>query len=85
MRWFAMVGCWALAGLLLAALAAIHNEMLNSPAKKAALMALADSERGQRLCRRALNCSRVCPTGVYPARRIADLRRMVSAADGDEQ
>jgi succinate dehydrogenase / fumarate reductase iron-sulfur subunit len=68
-----------------AALAAIHNEMLKSPAKKTALLALADGERGQRLCRRALNCSRVCPTAVYPARHIADLRRMVSAAEGDEQ
>jgi succinate dehydrogenase / fumarate reductase iron-sulfur subunit len=68
-----------------AALAAIHNEMLKSPAQKTALLALADGERGQRLCRRALNCSRVCPTAVYPARHIADLRRMVSAVEGDEQ
>jgi succinate dehydrogenase / fumarate reductase iron-sulfur subunit len=68
-----------------AALAAIHNEMLKSPAKKTALLALADGERGQRLCRRALNCSRVCPTAVYPARHIADLRRMVSATKGGEQ
>jgi succinate dehydrogenase / fumarate reductase iron-sulfur subunit len=68
-----------------AALAAIHNEMLKSPAKMTALLALADGRRGQRLCRRALNCSRVCPTAVYPARHIADLRRMVSAAKGDEQ
>ena len=68
-----------------AALAAIHNEMLKSPAQKTPLLALADGERGQRLCRRALNCSRVCPTAVYPARHIADLRRMVSAAEGDEQ
>jgi succinate dehydrogenase / fumarate reductase iron-sulfur subunit len=68
-----------------AALAAIHNEMHKSPAQKTALLALADGERGQRLCRRALNCSRVCPTAVYPARHIADLRRMVSAAEGDEQ
>jgi len=68
-----------------APLAAIHNEMLKSPAEKTALLALAGGERGQRLCRRALNCSRVCPTSVYPARHIADLRRMVSAAEGDEQ
>jgi len=68
-----------------AALAAIHSEMLKSPAKKAALLALAGGERGQRLCRRALNCSRVCPTAVYPARHIADLRRLVSAAEGGEQ
>jgi succinate dehydrogenase/fumarate reductase-like Fe-S protein len=68
-----------------AALAAIHNEMLKSPAKKTALLALADGERGQRLCRRALNCSRVCPTAVNPARHIADLRRMASAAKGGQQ
>lgn len=68
-----------------AALAAIHNETLKSPAKKTALLALADGDRGQRLCRRALDCSRVCPTAVHPARHIADLRRMVLAAESDEQ
>jgi len=26
-------------------------------------------------CRRALECSRVCPTAVYPARHIEELRR----------
>lgn len=68
-----------------AALAAIHNEVLKSPAKKTALLALADGERGQRLCRRALNCSRVCPTAVYPARHIAALRRMVTASERGER
>jgi len=38
---------------------------------------MAANKNGERLCERALNCSRVCPTGVYPARHIADLRRLL--------
>jgi succinate dehydrogenase / fumarate reductase iron-sulfur subunit len=59
-----------------AALAAINCELQKSPQNEKALLALAGSKRGERLCDRALNCSRVCPTGVYPARHIADLRRI---------
>jgi len=58
-------------------LAALNCELQKSPHKEKDLMALAGSTRGQHLCERALNCSRVCPTGVYPARHIADLRRML--------
>lgn len=58
-----------------AALAAIRNEMLKSPSAADDLLSRAGSERGERWCERALACSRVCPTGVYPARHIADLRR----------
>ena len=58
-----------------AALAAIHREILKSPAKKKELLKLAGGKRGERWCQRALACSRVCPTKVYPARHIADLRR----------
>jgi succinate dehydrogenase/fumarate reductase-like Fe-S protein len=60
-----------------AALAAINCELQKSPQKDEDLLALAGSKRGQHLCERALNCSRVCPTGVYPARHIADLRRIL--------
>jgi succinate dehydrogenase / fumarate reductase iron-sulfur subunit len=60
-----------------AALAALNCELQKSPQKESYLMSLADSRRGHHLCERALNCSRVCPTGVYPARHIADLRRML--------
>ena len=58
-----------------AALAALNTE-LHKSAKKDALTLLgqAGSKRGERLCNRALACSRVCPTGVYPARHILDLR-----------
>jgi succinate dehydrogenase / fumarate reductase iron-sulfur subunit len=42
------------------------------------LLELAAGERGVVKCRRALECSRVCPTGVYPARHIEELRRWLS-------
>ena len=58
-----------------AVLAAVNCELRKSPGKSKKLLALAGSKRGQQLCQRALNCSRVCPTGVYPARHIADLRK----------
>jgi succinate dehydrogenase / fumarate reductase iron-sulfur subunit len=60
-----------------AVLAAINCELKKNPQKEKGLMSLADSKRGQHLCERALNCSRVCPTRVYPARHIADLRRLL--------
>ncbi|MBT8365651.1 MAG: 2Fe-2S iron-sulfur cluster binding domain-containing protein [Deltaproteobacteria bacterium] len=58
-----------------AVLAALNCELEKAPQSAKDLMALAGSKRGQHLCERALNCSRVCPTGVYPARHIADLRK----------
>jgi len=60
-----------------AVLAAVNNELKKSPQKSADLLSLAGSKRGERLCERAVNCSRVCPTKVYPARHIADLRRFL--------
>ena len=62
-----------------AVLAAIHREMIKSPARKSDLLALASGKRGERHCERALHCSRVCPTAVYPARHIADLRRIIGS------
>jgi succinate dehydrogenase / fumarate reductase iron-sulfur subunit len=58
-----------------AALAALHNEMLKNPPAAEGLLRIAGSGRGERWCERALACSRVCPTGVYPARHITELRR----------
>ena len=60
-----------------AVLAAVNNELKKSPQKSVDLLSLAGSKRGERLCERAVNCSRVCPTKVYPARHIADLRRFL--------
>ncbi len=63
-----------------AALAAVHNQMPKTSAdERAALLARAAAPDGEPMCERALACSRVCPTGVYPARHIADLRRLRKA------
>lgn len=66
-----------------AALAALHNEMRKNPDARKGLLTTAGGERGERWCRRALACSRVCPTGVYPARHIADLRRLLAKKKPD--
>jgi succinate dehydrogenase / fumarate reductase iron-sulfur subunit len=58
-----------------ASLAAINREMIKNPEQSKKLLALAKGERGERHCRRHLACSKVCPTGVYPARHIADIRK----------
>jgi len=62
-----------------AALAALSCELKKSPQKAKDLVAVAGSKRGQHLCERALNCSRVCPTDVYPARHISDLRSLINS------
>jgi len=64
-----------------AVLAAAHRQIQNSDDPSPALLTLAAGPRGERWCRRALVCSRVCPTGVYPARHIADLRRLLTRGD----
>lgn len=58
-----------------AALAAYNREIINRPERRRELLAEVNVERGVWPCTRALNCSRVCPTGVYPARHIAELRK----------
>lgn len=61
-----------------AALAALNCQMAKVDShSKEALLAVAAAPRGERLCERAINCSRVCPNNVYPARHIADLRRLI--------
>jgi len=60
-----------------AVLAALNCELNKAPQRAKDLLAVAGSKRGQHLCERALNCSRVCPTGVYPARHISDLRKVM--------
>jgi succinate dehydrogenase / fumarate reductase iron-sulfur subunit len=60
-----------------AVLAAVSSELKKTPQNASDLLVLADSSRGVRRCERAVNCSRRCPSNVYPARHIADLRRML--------
>jgi succinate dehydrogenase / fumarate reductase iron-sulfur subunit len=60
-----------------AVLAAVNAELKKSKKKEKGLLELAGSEQGVLLCERALECSRVCPTEVYPARHIMELRRRI--------
>jgi succinate dehydrogenase / fumarate reductase iron-sulfur subunit len=61
-----------------AALAALNAELGKVTGEAAQILRnRAASPDGQTGCDRALACSRVCPAGVYPARQIADLRRML--------
>jgi succinate dehydrogenase / fumarate reductase iron-sulfur subunit len=57
-----------------AVLAGLNRERLNQPQNETGLLELARGDRGVWRCERALECSRVCPTGVYPARHIQELR-----------
>ncbi|MFC1884382.1 succinate dehydrogenase/fumarate reductase iron-sulfur subunit [Thermodesulfobacteriota bacterium] len=61
-----------------AALAAVNTELGKSKGNEKGLLDLAGSERGEKLCERALACNRVCETLVYPARHILDLRKRLS-------
>ncbi len=60
-----------------AALTAMHREMGKNSSYKKRLLRQAKNERGALLCDRALQCSRVCPTAVYPARHIVALKKMI--------
>lgn len=61
-----------------ASLAALDRELEKDPENSVELLEQAADERGERRCVRALRCSAVCPTGVYPARHIMNLRRHLS-------
>jgi succinate dehydrogenase / fumarate reductase iron-sulfur subunit len=59
-----------------AALAALDRQRRKVSTPQArALLEKAGGPAGERWCDRALACSRVCPTNVYPARHIAELRK----------
>ena len=58
-----------------AVLSAINQEIKKNPSTENDLLSIAASPDGETLCQRAVACSRVCPSGVYPAKHIAELRR----------
>jgi succinate dehydrogenase / fumarate reductase iron-sulfur subunit len=66
-----------------AVLAALNNELKKSPQKSEGLLSIAGNEKGERLCERALNCSRVCPTLVYPAKHISELHKLIQETNWD--
>lgn len=57
-----------------AVLAGLNRERLNRQDLDRQELELAAGQRGVWKCQRALECSRVCPTAVYPARHIQGLR-----------
>jgi succinate dehydrogenase / fumarate reductase, iron-sulfur subunit len=64
-----------------AALACLATELKKFKGNEKVLLGLAGGDRGEKLCERALACSRVCPTEVYPARHILDLRKRLHGQD----
>ena len=60
-----------------AALAALYRERLNNPGSAGPLLEQAGSPAWVPGCRRAIHCSRVCPAGVAPARKIQELRNAI--------
>lgn len=57
-----------------AVLASVHNEFKKTGNED--LLKPAVGDHGERLCERAINCSRVCPSNVQPARHILQLRKL---------
>ena len=68
-----------------AALAALHRERLNNPSSAGPLLAQADSPAWVHGCRRAVHCSRVCPSAVAPARKIQELRNEIGKTAGSSR
>lgn len=66
-----------------AALAAYNREIEKNPDRTEELLAEVDSQRGAAGCDRHLECSRVCPTGVYPAKHIAQLTKKLKRLGED--
>ncbi|MFP4375163.1 MAG: succinate dehydrogenase/fumarate reductase iron-sulfur subunit [Spirochaetaceae bacterium] len=62
-----------------AALAAWNRELEKNPERREDTLDSVDVDRGVWSCARHLRCSAVCPTGVYPARHIAVLKRAAAA------
>jgi len=60
-----------------AALAAYGRELEKNPHRASELLPEIDTPAGVWACDRALQCSQVCPLGVYPAKHIAVLQRRI--------
>jgi len=56
-----------------AALAAMESEISSRPGRTADMLALAGAADGTAACERKFECSRVCPRGVAPGKRITSL------------
>jgi len=67
-----------------AALAAYNRELDKHPERGDELLPQIDTDQGVWGCDRHLECSRVCPTGVYPGKQIAQLQRKIEKRRGGE-
>ncbi len=56
-----------------AALAAAEVEIMKHPSNTSDMIALAAAPDGARACERAFACSRACPQGVAPGKKITEL------------
>lgn len=61
-----------------AALAAADREREERPTREAEMLAFASGPEGAKACASAFECSRVCPQGVAPGRRIRKLIESIS-------
>jgi succinate dehydrogenase / fumarate reductase iron-sulfur subunit len=64
-----------------AALAMADRDREETPGRLAASLAFAAGSGGVGACRRAFACSRACPQGVAPGRRIENLRKSLSGGN----
>jgi succinate dehydrogenase / fumarate reductase iron-sulfur subunit len=60
-----------------AALAAWNRELEKNPNREDEIVKATSGPAGAPGCDRALQCSAVCPLGVYPAKHIAQLLRRI--------
>ncbi len=67
-----------------AVLAALNRELAKTPERRAEILHAAGRPDGVYRCERALECSRVCPTAVYPAKHIMELRKELEKESGAE-
>lgn len=65
-----------------AALAAVRREAINRPERENEMLAVASRPDGVAACERHLDCSRVCPRAVYPAKHIELLRKTIASRGG---
>ena len=60
-----------------AALAAYNRELEKNPGRSDELLPQVEGAEGAAGCDRHLACSAACPTGVYPAKQIVQLRKKI--------
>ena len=68
-----------------AALTAVNRQYHKYPEQEKQLLEIAGRPRGVTGCQRAIACSRVCPTQVYPAHHIDELRQRLKISSSSIQ